>query len=250
MTTRLLALIALTLAAPLTAQAQAAGSLGSPVDPVVVPTGYGAQAYLPQAPTVSLVGPEIVRFRVGAAPQLQWQDRVEPEAATGPSFGASWGHSWAGFGIGVGGGAILGGVAASITCSDDGFGGCTFVGMLGAGLGAMAGGPLGSALATWGFGEGNGGTGNFFAALGGSYLGAGLGVGVSALLGAAGQGGFATILGPIIGVFASTLGAAAGYQLSSHGTRSETETASNDPVVVPTLAPTENGATIGVAGMF
>ena len=248
MPTRLL--IALTLLAPLTAHAQAGIELGSPVDArVAVPNGYGET--VPAAPATSLVDPEILRLRGGDRPALQWQDRPEP-TRRGPSFARSWGHAWAGFGMGTGAGAILGGVIVGAACDGNGsdFSICPLVALLGAGLGAAAVAPLGAALATWGFGENNGGTGNFFAALGGSYLGAALGLGVGAIMGVAGELGYGLLVGPIVGVVASTLGASAGYQLSSSGDSEPRTRASSAPLIVPTLAPTEGGASVGVAGMF
>jgi len=122
---------------------------------------------------------------------------------------------------------------------------------MGAGGGGLVGAPFGAALATWGFGERRGGTGNFFAALGGAYLGTGLGFGLTAALVSMGGAGasIGLIAGPIAGMLLTNLGAAAGYQLTSSGSRSDGARAQG-PMFVPTVNPTEGGATAGVAGMF
>lgn len=249
---------------PAVASAQAAEPLGSPVPEA--PASYDEQLEVPPAPVP--VDPEIVQLRGGdlslppgpSQPTLPaGPDRAEPARTGGPSFGSSWGHAWGGFGIGTGVGALAGGaVAAAATCGgSDGFL-CPLMFMSGAALGAMTVSPFGAALATWGFGERNGGTGNFFAALGGSYLGAGLGVGVSALLVHAGGDAsvYASVIGPVVGILGMTLGAAAGYQLTSRGDDSEAQASGSDaqastgPTILPTFDVSDTGATAGVAGTF
>jgi len=243
--------------APAAASAQAAEGLGSPVPEA--PSTYGARVEVPPAPAP--VDPEIVELRGGdlslpPAPPVRMARASTADHAErrldGPSFGASFGHAWAGFGIGVGAGALTGGlVAGAAGCGGSDGWMCPIWVMGGAALGAMTVSPFGAALATWGFGERNGGTGNFFAALGGAYLGAGLGVGVSVLLGVAGGNAatFAGILGPIVGVLGMTLGAAGGYQLTSSGSRDEAH-ASTGPTILPTVDVSDTGATAGIAGTF
>ncbi|MCA9604179.1 MAG: hypothetical protein KC619_01205 [Myxococcales bacterium] len=239
MTKPLCALLALLALVPTAASAQAGAALGAPA-----PATYGARleaVEVPEPPQTIALDPEIAQLRAGASGE------ADAPTSDGPSLGASWGHAWAGFGIGTAGGALLGGaITMGITCSNDSGGFCVLFGLLGAGFGAATLAPLGAALGTWGFGETHGGTGNFFAALGGSYLGAGLGVGISGLLGAAGLGAY-SFIGAIAGVLLSTFGAAAGYQLSSHGGRAE---GSSGVAVAPTFDVNENGGSVGVAGMF
>jgi len=257
--TKTLIAAALLLAAlvPAGASAQAAETLGSPVPEA--PATYGARVEVPPAPAVD---PEIVQLRGGdltlapgpSRPTLRGgADRAEPTPTDGPSFGSSWGHAWGGFGIGVGVGALAGGaVAAAATCGGGDGWMCPIFFMAGAGMGAVALSPFGAALATWGFGERNGGTGNFFAALGGAYLGAGLGAGVTALMVAAGgdAAAYGPLLGAIVGVLGMTLGAAGGYQLTSHGGREAEAQASTGPTLLPTLDVSGTGGTAGIAGAF
>lgn len=178
--------------------------------------------------------------------------RDDAEEHNGPGFGASLGHAAAGFGIGVGAGGLVGGALGFAACGGSDW--CVLGGMLGAGFGALSLAPAGAALGTWGFGEMQGGTGNGFAALGGAYLGAGLGVGLSALFVSEGEGAWAATLAPALGVVLSMLGSAAGYQITSHGGRAEADAGASavQVSVLPTLSPTEDGqgATVGAVGTF
>lgn len=232
MTKPLAALLALAALAPLAVEAQAGEALGSP-DPTVT---------VPEPPAG--LDPELAAMRADEAP-----------ADDGPGLGASWGHATAGFGIGAGAGGVVGGVVVGLAaCSDfasDLGGLCILLGFAGAGLGAAAVAPFGAALGAWGFGEQRGGTGNFFAALGGSYLGAGLGVGVAALLGSVPDlASYGAVLGPIVGSILSTLGAALGYQLSSSGHRAGPAQAAGGPTLVPMLDVSPAHAVAGLAGTF
>ncbi|MFK7984624.1 MAG: hypothetical protein AB8I08_01250 [Sandaracinaceae bacterium] len=260
------------LSLPQLAAAQAGHSLSAP-------TGHEAAAIspsvtLPEPPTAAAhlsseaqarwpssrptgVDPELLALRAQAASRAPQSARVEsPDFADrdtsendGPSFGASLGHAAAGFGIGTGAGGILGGAIGFGICGGDGF--CSVVGLYSAGLGAIALAPGGAALGAWGFGELSGGTGNAFAALGGAYMGASLGAGLSVWFASEGEGAWAAAFAPALGVVLSMLGAAAGYQLSSHGGRADASDASQ-AMALPTLSPTEDGqgATVGAVGRF
>ncbi|MCB9597875.1 MAG: hypothetical protein H6719_34475 [Sandaracinaceae bacterium] len=256
MTKPLFALLALLALAPTVASAQAGMALGSPDPDAVVEA-----VEVPEAPPTALIDPEILALRGESRvrPAIRFESTYGPVAAEqdepssdGPSFGRSYGHAWAGFGIGGGVGGLGGGaLGLALTCGgSDGW--CIIWGMVGAGLGAGTLAPFGAALATWGFGERNGGTGNFFASLGGAYLGTGLGIGLSAALASAGGdgGSYGAALGPIFGVLLTTLGAAAGYQLSSHGGADDAGETAQGPSIVPTFDTVEGGATAGIAGMF
>ena len=223
----LAALIALTALAPAVAQAQLGSALGSP-DPAA--PAYGARLdEVPNAPRRITLDPEIAALRGNVQPE----QRLEDSSGSGVSFGASVGHAWAGFGIGVGAGGLAGfAITAGFTCANDSSGICMILGFAGAGFGAATISPLG-------------------AALGGSYLGAGLGFGIGALLAHAdgSNTAYGLIIGPIAGALLSTFGAAAGYQLSSHGSRDSSARA-DAPMILPMLDADQNGATAGVAGTF
>ena len=228
--------LALVLTLPATVSAQDGQALGAPV--------LRAPEPAPRSTSVSVLDPELsgqVGLRLGD---------------TAPPFEASFGHAFAGFGMGFATGAILGGATVGLACQDGGdvvF--CPIMAMGTSFFGGLTLAPLGAALATWGFGSHDGSGGNFFASLGMAYLGAGVGVGISGVFIAANQPALALILGPVLGMVLTNLGAALGYELT---TNPDAQIDLDEPppsptvMVIPTLAPTEDGAgaTAGVAGIF
>lgn len=247
---------------PSAAWAQSASSLGDPTSGrpapqtvTVAPATPSAQ--LAQAP-VQGIDPEIVamrsaeprRVRASGGSSWRYASHVEPGLIprSGPSFLDSWGHAWAGLGIGVGGGALLGGAVGCGIFTDF----CLMGMMIGVPFGAGALAPIGAAVGTWAWGEQAGGTGNFFASLGLSVTGAGIGVLAAWLITDGTQTAWGAIIGPVSGMILSTLGAAIGYHITSHGPADLPATASTGPTLFPTVAPTEDqrGGTIGVAGTF
>ena len=222
--TRPLVALALTVClVPASAFAQSGATLGDPLTGRM-PDSTGSQPIpfeMPEERAVEGVDPEIAAMRnEGQAPQSSYAHGwsvVERPQEPGviaprepPSFGATWGHAFAGFGIGAGGGYTLG---AMVGCAFD----CFFGAMLIAPFGAAALAPIGAALGAWGWGEQAGGTGNFFASLGLSMLGASVGVGTAWLVTDSTQTAWGILVGPLVGMVLSTLGAAVGYQISSHG---------------------------------
>ncbi|MBX3271461.1 MAG: hypothetical protein KF729_14435 [Sandaracinaceae bacterium] len=232
------ALLALAAAAPGRAHAQAGVELG---DPVTGATG-STQLVLPPPPRTVTLDPELLALRGEVR-------RARDVVREGPSFGASWGHAAGGFGIGLGVGAFAGSAIGLGACANQDAWTCPIFMVLGASLGGGGLAPFGAALATWGFGERAGGTGNFFAALGGAYLGAGLGLGVSTIFGLMGEVGAAAIVGPVFGAIATTFFSALFYQATSRGARAPDERAEGVSLV-PMLAPVDGGATAGVAGIL
>ncbi len=252
-TTRaLLAALLIATALPTVTEAQAGAVLGNP--------DATAEVSLQAPPQRFTLDPEIAAMRAGRQQPVSYDAVGAPygqprtaQARRPPSFGSSFGSSWAGFGMGVGaGGLIVGGITLAATCPNNSRGGCGAPGLAGAVMGALVVAPFGAALATWGFGERRGGTGNFFAALGGAYLGAGIGVGIGALIMSSDWelNGVGMVIGPIIGVILTNVGAAAGYQLSSHGSQDDGGEVAQGITIAPMLNPVEGGGTVGVAGMF
>jgi hypothetical protein len=252
----------LALLTPAAALAQSPSStLATPYDEVTVPPPPAAEpatpaAYHPEpqargdayelgAPTPPRpvqVDPEILALRNEA-------EDDEPPRTGGPSFGASFGHAWAGFGLGSAAGALTGGVIGAAACGNGSL--CILAALLGSGAGAMLTAPFGAGLATWGFGESSGGTGNAFASIGGAYLGSGIGVGLTALL-AQLEPTFGSTLGVAAGIVLTNLGAAIGYQVTSHGSRAPDDAGSDGATIVPVAAPSSDGHgfTAGAAGRF
>lgn len=270
------------LIAPAAAHAQsAAGSLATPYDNVIVveaplgqlttPPAYATPVPPPTtgstwrvvgvddevSPAFRPVGtPSRAQLRAARRAERQRiseERRAEERANGGPGFGASFGHSWIGFAIGAGGGALISAGIAGAACNDDDTGMCTVLVLGSAGAGAMVAAPFGAGLSVWAFADSRGGTGNAFAAIGGAYLGGGIGFGLGVAFAAANWGAVGAIAGPIVGLLLTNLGAAAGYHLSSHGPRDEgASSGSSGAFVMPTLAPTDDGqgAIAGVAGAF
>lgn len=246
---RQLLLTAALLAVPTLASAQAVGVLGDPGEEPNAPRASTPEGYhYPGVPTVETSTPQPYPMM---AMDHERPPMVRTDARPTLSFGRSFGHSWMGFGIGAGVGAAVGAIAAEASCDNDWSCGGRF--MLGVAIGAPVTAPLGAAISVWAWGDARGAGGNFFASLAGAYLGGGLGFGLSMLM-AQTNDMFTIItamwLGPVLGTVLANLGAAAGYHLSRSG--SEEAGGAPSAVVVPTLAPTEDGrgGTIGVVGMF
>ncbi|HJL19709.1 MAG TPA: hypothetical protein RMH99_28865 [Sandaracinaceae bacterium LLY-WYZ-13_1] len=227
--------------------APAASSVPRPAGP----SGEAAALGAPVAPAPFRLDPEIAAMR---SDDPHYDHDYTPARSErrdddgGPDFGVSFGHSWAGFGIGLATGALAGGIVGGAACGNGSM--CWLMAMVGSGMGGVTMAPLGAALGTWGFGEISGGTGNFFAALGGAYAGAGLGAGITALLSFA-DGGVAGTIGTVASLALVNLGAALGYQLSSHGSR-DARPAPSGTTIVPLAGPTDDGhgLTAGAAGTF
>jgi hypothetical protein len=257
------ALLALLVPAAARAQSPAA-ALGTPHAAPAVPTGYGSEPAPPQARgeghALDVPAPPRphVFTLVGGLAETPPADSPTRDGARGPSFGASFGHAFAGYGIGVAAGALTGGAIAGAACNDGGW--CVLAALFGGGAGAILAAPFGAGLATWGFGELSGGTGNAFASIGGAYLGSVAGAGLTAAL-AQLEPTFGTSLGVAAAVVLTNLGAAIGYQVTSHGPReapadradrADRADHADRAVLVPTVAPSADGrgVTLGAAGLF
>jgi hypothetical protein len=147
-----------------------------------------------------------------------------------------------GFGVGTGAGSLVGFAASFAICQSDPI--CLIIGLIGAGIGAATLAPLGAGIGAWGLSETGGGSGNAFAAVGGAYLGAGVGVAVAAAVWNVNPSA-ALIAGPLIGFALANVGAVLGYQLTQ-GDPSE------HAFVMPMLNVAENGdgVVLGAAGAF
>lgn len=238
--------IALVLAAPTTALAQAAQALGSPVGEPDVPP--------PPQPAAVGVDPEILELRAeqrGRRPAHAASASASTPHGAPVSLGTSLGHAFGGLGIGAGAGYLVAfGAGVLGMCLNGGDPLCVlFSAAFFGSIGAAALAPLGAGLGAWGFGELSGGSGNAFAAIGGAYIGGGLAFALGY-----GIGHFDVIagltLGPIAGVILTTIGAAAGYQLSG-GSRTERRP-SPEVMVVPTVEAPQagDGLVVGAAGAF
>ncbi len=238
-TLRQIALVLVVILCPAAALAQGpASQLGSPITVMVPPPAPAQQTSPWSTPRPALASS-------GAMPS---QTMPSPRDTRSVGFFRTFGYAWAGWGIGLGVGGLGGFALGAATCQGGDL--CFLSGLVGASLGAVSTAPLGAGLAAWGFSDLHGGTGNAFAAIGGAYLGTGIGMG----LGYALSGVDATLAG-VVGV-ASTilltnLGAALGYQLTSHGTRKAGSSHASVVVMPSITAPARGqGAVVGVAGMF
>lgn len=232
---RQLIVIATVLALPSFAAAQVAGALGDPSGASVPPPPTTSSA---SGEARTAIDPELVTLR---DPTI---DDAPPRNHFGHSFGAAWGGLGVGAAVGVLGGAAIGAAA----CESDW--GCGGAAVTGSAIGAAAIAPLGAAILTWAMGDGRGGTGNFFATLGMAYLGGGFGAGLGGLLSLELGAGFGVAVGIPTGVVLAILGAALGYQITSHGPAQDD--AARGPTVLPLAGATDDGQglTLGALGAF
>ncbi|MGE0785633.1 MAG: hypothetical protein AB7S26_08085 [Sandaracinaceae bacterium] len=210
-------------------------------------------------PALALAQPaaELSSPSVSEPPTSGWEPLrdVNADHDEGPGLAGLYGYAWLGLLAGGGAGAGLGAAIGASIFYEESSGDVFLIGPVTGGLlvgaiGAPSVAPFGAALAVWMAGNGQGGTGNFFASLGMAYLGAAIGFGSGILLGFATNDGLLSApIGAALGVGLATFGAALGYDVSRSGERrtSESESAT---FIAPYITPTErsDGAVVGVFG--